>query len=323
MLVSVIVPVFNVQQFLENCLNSIIKQTYSNLEIILVDDGSTDNSLSICKKYSEIDHRIKVFHQENKGVCIARNKGIEVATGEYIMFVDSDDTISENMIEKMMNLIEKNKTSLVISGLNFVYNNHTVSSGNSEKTRIINQKDLINAFFEDNKMKLALYGPYNKLYSSDIIKKIKFEENIRIGEDLLFVFQYLLLIKEAIFLDLPLYDYYKRETSVTGESFNQKKGDYVIAAKKIKDLCQNNFNEFNFISEYWYYVIVLNYMRQLCAYPKIKKIEKMKYNSYISFLKKRKCKVWGKLTIKQKVTFYFVTVLPVLFYILRKIGFDI
>lgn len=323
MLVSVIVPVFNVQQFLEKCLNSIIKQTYSKIEIILVDDGSTDNSLSICKKYSEMDHRIKVFHQENKGVCIARNKGIEVATGEYIMFVDSDDTISKNMIEQMMNLIEKNKTSLVMSGLNFVYSNHTDSSGNSEKIRIINQKDLIKAFFEDSKMKLVLYGPYNKLYSSNIIKKIQFEENIRIGEDLLFVFQYLLLIEEAIFLDLPLYDYYKRETSVTGESFNQKKGDYVIAANKIMKLCQNNFNEFNFISEYWYYIIVLNYMRQLCAYPRIKKIEKEKYNSYISFLKKRKCNVWGKLTIKQKITFYFITVIPELFYILRKFGFDI
>ena len=101
-LISVVVPVYNAEKYLDKCIQSIINQKYSNLEIILVDDGSKDNSLELCKKYAESDKRIKVIHKENEGVSTARNSGIEVASGDFIAFIDSDDYIDENMYFNMM-----------------------------------------------------------------------------------------------------------------------------------------------------------------------------------------------------------------------------
>jgi len=108
-LISIIVPVYNSSVFLHECLQSIISQTYTNLEILLVDDGSTDDSLEICKSYAEQDSRIKVFHKENGGVSSTRNFGLRVATGEYIGFVDSDDFISSEMFENLLAELEPPK----------------------------------------------------------------------------------------------------------------------------------------------------------------------------------------------------------------------
>ena len=107
--VSVIIPVYNVEKYLKDCINSILNQTYSNWEMILVDDGSVDNSGDICDKFSKNDSRIHVIHQTNKGVSFARNKGIEKANGEYLIFIDSDDWIENNMFEEMITAINNTK----------------------------------------------------------------------------------------------------------------------------------------------------------------------------------------------------------------------
>lgn len=108
MLVSIIVPIYNSEKFLYSLLNNLIQQTYKNIEIILVDDGSTDNSLKICNEFKKNDNRIKILSKENEGVSVTRNKGIDVATGEYITFLDSDDTLNSKYIEELVNNIDEN-----------------------------------------------------------------------------------------------------------------------------------------------------------------------------------------------------------------------
>ena len=114
--VSVVVPVYNSEKFLEYCIQSILNQTYTNIELILVNDGSTDNSLNICAKYKLEDDRVVVINQKNMGVSVARNNGIIHATGEYLQFVDSDDFVDINMTEKLIYAAKENKASMVICG---------------------------------------------------------------------------------------------------------------------------------------------------------------------------------------------------------------
>ena len=124
-LISIIVAIYNVDQYLEQCIDSIINQSYKNLEIILVNDGSTDNSKNICDYYSEIDKRIKVVHKKNGGVSSARNTGIDIATGDYIAFVDSDDYLELNMYETMINNLEQNQCDMGVCGYSIFYNDST------------------------------------------------------------------------------------------------------------------------------------------------------------------------------------------------------
>ena len=115
--VSVIIPIYNVEKYLEKCLNTIINQTYKNLEIILIDDGSTDKSSTICDEYCEKDKRIKVIHKNNEGVSSARNKGIELSKGKYIVFIDPDDYVTDEHVEVLYDCIISNNVDLVISNL--------------------------------------------------------------------------------------------------------------------------------------------------------------------------------------------------------------
>ena len=113
-LISIIIPMYNTEQYIECCLDSIRRQTYKNLEVIMIDDGSTDNVATICKKYCNKDSRFRYFYKQNEGVSIARNMGLEIANGDIIAFVDSDDYIKENMIENMVSKMEKEKSDIVI-----------------------------------------------------------------------------------------------------------------------------------------------------------------------------------------------------------------
>ena len=117
-MVSIIVPIYNVEQYISKCIESILAQTYRDFELILVDDGSPDNCGKICDEYAKQDSRVHVIHQENKGVSAARNAGISLAKGEYIMLVDSDDFITENMLEKMHDCIAESGSDIVICGMN-------------------------------------------------------------------------------------------------------------------------------------------------------------------------------------------------------------
>ncbi|PGT89048.1 glycosyltransferase family 2 protein [Bacillus sp. AFS040349] len=212
-LISIIVPVFNSEEFLPSCLKSILSQSYTNIELILINDGSTDKSLSICQEFEEKDKRIRVINQENKGVSNARNVGIEIATGEYLVFIDSDDFLENNMVEKMYKSINS-EIDMVICGyaihdLNFSTNmNENILSIKSNKTQTLNVEDIAKDFWEYYD-KGVINPLWNKIYKSSIIKKnsLRFPINIPMGEDGYFNLLYLKHSKKIIIINQPLYHY--------------------------------------------------------------------------------------------------------------------
>lgn len=163
-LVSIIIPVYNAQEYLDDCIKSVLGQTYKNFEVILIDDGSLDKSLKICNGYSEWDNRIIVIHKENGGVSSARNMGLDVAKGDYILFVDSDDYIAEDYIESHINF----DADVVVSG--------TEKSGAYLKNEILKNEGEFVGFG----------GPWKKLYKKELISNTRFREEIKIGEDIIF-----------------------------------------------------------------------------------------------------------------------------------------
>ncbi|MBP3596060.1 MAG: glycosyltransferase [Clostridia bacterium] len=215
-IISIIIPVYNTANYLEKCLNSILNQTYKNLDIILINDGSKDNSLDICMKYKILDKRISVLTQENKGVSAARNLGIDNAKGEYIIFIDSDDYIDLKMIE----VLYKNIQAYDVSICNYskVYDKKIVNHKISDK-EILSQKEfVINIFCDD------MYGGYlwNKLIRKQIIGNIRFNENLSIMEDLVFLIDISENIKNVIYKsDYFFYNYViRRNSAINSKNIN-------------------------------------------------------------------------------------------------------
>ena len=171
-LISIIVPVYKVEKYLEKCVKSILKQTYTNLEVILVDDGSPDICGQLCDELAKTDDRIKVFHKENGGLSDARNYGVERANGEYIGFVDSDDYIHECMYEELYKAIKRSGTSIVECGVTRVYKNTLRSHYEGEDYFLVLDREGYLKEYLENK---RLYGSaWCKLIHKDLAKKIKF-----------------------------------------------------------------------------------------------------------------------------------------------------
>lgn len=206
-MISIIIPVYNTALYLDKCIESVLNQTYHNFECILVDDGSTDNSLRKCQYWSLKDSRIKVFHQKNQGVSVARNKGINVAKGEYITFIDSDDWVEVCYLEHMREAMLQHSVDLVISGFVQKTNNSCLHFSCDDKLIKLSSSN-INEFVELNK-KFLLYGPCVKLYKSQIVKKnsIEFPSQYSYGEDLIFNYCYLNCIKSLYVIDRVEYNY--------------------------------------------------------------------------------------------------------------------
>lgn len=207
-LISVIVPVYNAENSLNICIESILKQSYHNLELILVDDGSTDSSGSICDKFASTDKRIKVLHKVNEGVSVARNVGIEAAVGEYISFIDSDDYVQLNYLSEL----SRCKCDLSICGYITKCGDTVVSEtlpGN-EKYDGLNSIDYARIYSNN-----LMYMPWCKLYKRDIImsNNLRFPVNISLGEDTMFVAEYLKYAKTAYMCNYAGYIYNTVEES--------------------------------------------------------------------------------------------------------------
>ena len=214
MKLSIIIPVFKVEQYLEKCINSILSQTYKNFELILVDDGSPDNSPQICDEYAKKDDRIIVIHKANGGVSSARNAGIDIATGKYIGFVDPDDYIENNMYELMMNKIEEYQANIVICGYDYINENYTVERHyHIQQDEILTQKQFISMQFD--MPPTIRHGVVNKLFIAKTLKKIRFPEGINSSEDVYVLAEYTKFIKKAVFIHKPLYKNLVRSGSAT------------------------------------------------------------------------------------------------------------
>ena len=220
-LISIIIPVYKVEKYLPRCIESVLNQTYKNFELILVDDGSPDNSGKICDEYALRDNRIKVIHKENGGVSSARNTGIDAASGEYINFIDSDDWVPENSLEILINAILSNDADLSVGGYEL----------RQIKAKKISLPDNILSFSENlpidaKNLKILDWGHFHscwcKLFKRDIVLRhnLRFDLDIKLGEDCLFVRNYLFYVRKIVTLSQNVY-YYNllNEYSATKKSF--------------------------------------------------------------------------------------------------------
>ncbi|MBS4212689.1 glycosyltransferase [Neobacillus rhizophilus] len=227
--ISVIVPVYNVEKYLSKCINSIINQTYTNLEIILVDDGSTDNSGDICDCYASKDTRIKVIHKENGGLSDARNMGLGVATGGYVNFIDSDDYIHEKFHEVLMKLISSHNADIAQCDYLKIYEEtdpeiSDIGNNQFEKVTVLNNIEALNQLY-NNLIKGVVW---NKLYKRDLFKDIRFPKG-KIHEDDFTTYKLLFNSNKIIITSYQLYYYLQRSNSIMGSKFNAKHLDSLEA----------------------------------------------------------------------------------------------
>lgn len=229
-IVSIIVPVHNAQEYIKDCINSIISQTYRELEIILVDDGSVDNSLQICNEMAQMDNRIVVLSQLNKGVVNARKSGVKIATGKYIMFVDSDDYINSEYVEAMMKIPKE--FELVTSGI-LIDNKKIFDCINAGGYAVDKASPVIKnmIYAQDNISRGILSCIYAKRFETDMTKKIfkTLDEDLYYGEDGEFVYKYIINCKKIHITNNCNYNYRINSLSVT----HKKHEDFLININKL------------------------------------------------------------------------------------------
>jgi len=205
--VSVVIPVYNVENYLPRCIDSVLKQTYSDFELILVDDGSPDNSGEICDAYAKKDSRVRVIHKKNAGVSAARNTGIEASQGDYIMFVDSDDYIDASMLEAML---VYDGRDMILSGLRYVEeDDNFLKQYLLEKMDKVLLYEFVEKYYGTDACNYILGGPYNKLIHKRIFHKygVHFDETLSICEDGLFVVECLAKCETVSNVDAAFYNY--------------------------------------------------------------------------------------------------------------------
>lgn len=218
-LISVVIPIYNVEAYLQRCIESVVHQTYENIEIILVDDGSPDKCGEICDKYEAGDSRIRVIHQENKGLSGARNVAIDLSTGKYITFLDSDDWLELNAIEIMYQLSLKYQAGIVGTSLLNVYDNGETKNNTSIKSiKEYDTKDALSSFLFNGHLTPCVCG---KLYLKELWNDIRCPEG-KIFEDQFTTYKLIDRASKIVFYPTALYNYYKRGNSIGHSSFSKK-----------------------------------------------------------------------------------------------------
>ena len=227
-LISVIVPVYKVEPYLDRCVQSIVDQTYTNLEIILVDDGSPDRCPQMCDAWAKKDSRIRVIHKENGGLSDARNAGMAVATGEYIAFVDSDDWLACAFIEKLHTAISENNCDAAGCKLKVTYGEKNEDNpGDGKILRIVDRVAAVSDLIDDRIRQVV----WNKLYKRDLIQDIPFAKG-KCHEDDFWSYQVLGRITKYAEIDYAGYFYFQRPESIMGESYSLKRLDVLEAREE-------------------------------------------------------------------------------------------
>ncbi|MBE7065895.1 MAG: glycosyltransferase [Ruminococcaceae bacterium] len=248
--ISILVPVYNVEKYLTECIDSITNQTYKNIEIILVDDGSTDNSGAMCDEYTKKDSRIKVIHQKNQGLATVRNVSVAAATGDYIGFVDSDDFISPNMYSDMILIAQEKKADIVMCNLGYV-NEAGTEIPNYHSAKPISKKELTGTEFVRE-----LCNDYNSIYVvtvNKIYRRSLFEEicypNGKINEDEAVIHRIAHKCTKIVFTSKIHYFYRQQPTSIMNKTFSAKRLDEIDALlDRVSFLKKHNYDNDSIIN---------------------------------------------------------------------------
>jgi glycosyltransferase involved in cell wall biosynthesis len=264
--VSVVVPIYKVEKYLNRCIDSILNQTYKNIEVILVNDGSPDRCGSIAEEYAAADPRIKVIHKENGGLSDARNAGMEYVTGQYTMFVDSDDWLSSSKIDMLMTTCKRYKADVVQSAFYYAYEDyllidHKQYSPNG-KPVILNRESLMYELVKNERVKNFAWG---KLYKTSILEGIPFKKGV-LFEDVFWAHQVMDRVKKFVLINQPLYFYMQRSDSIVA-SYTPRNLDILAGLKerhkfieeKYQDLVNESYKVIFRTSLIHYNLLIMNW----------------------------------------------------------------
>jgi len=234
-LISVIVPIYNVEEYLNRCVESIVNQTYQNLEIILVDDGSPDNCPQMCDEWAGKDSRIKVIHKENGGLSDARNAGMKIATGDYISFIDSDDWIDRKTFSLVMEKIIAAKAQ--IGAFNIIsVDSNSFTPDLSDEYELLNSEQAIENTIDDTGVKTVAW---NKVYHKNVLQGLTFPKG-KLHEDEFFTFHALDKAEKIVYLHRQCYYYFQRPTSIMGQ-YNVKHLDMLDGVKNRMEFVRDRY----------------------------------------------------------------------------------
>ena len=228
-MISVIIPVYNTKQYLQSCLDSILSQTYTDLEILFIDDGSTDGSAQLLDAFAARDRRIRVIHQENGGVCAARNRGIEEARGDYLSFIDSDDTLEPDMYEILIKCIREYDVDIAHCSYNRVTNGIVKPIGNSGQVSLQSREEALRCLLTG---KLFVGSCWTKLYAHRLFEAVRFPSGIRTNEDMLVNFQAFSQVEKSVFIDVCKYNYLTSETSSCIRTPQRKRAEDLLTVNR-------------------------------------------------------------------------------------------
>ncbi|GGW86950.1 glycosyltransferase family 2 protein [Alteromonas halophila] len=227
--VSIIVPVYKVEEYLARCVDSILKQTFGDFELILVDDGSPDACPDMCDAYGQKDSRVRVIHKPNGGLSDARNTGIDVANGNYIMFIDSDDWIHENTLEYLYEQMMATGAEISCCGFQRVYGEQDIVSsvGKAENTRVYSKKEALSQFFTDNHAQIVV--AWGKLYARALFDTVRYPKG-KLHEDEFTTYLLLYAANKTAVSDVPYFYYFQRDDSIIGSGFDINKRLHAVEA---------------------------------------------------------------------------------------------
>lgn len=316
--VSVIVPIYNAEEYLERCVDSILNQTVKELECILIDDGSTDNSAGICDQYAEKDSRVKVVHKVNSGQSDSCNIGIDISSGEYIAFVDSDDYLNESMYEKLISLAESENTDIAMCTFERVYSSEFENNDvASNTTKLLSKNDIFNMWHT-----VEANVKWNKVFKRSIFDDIRLPSGKSIDDEPIKPFVFAKADKVA-YTDEKLYYYRQRQNSIMRSDFNLKKMHKLDAIYvNIKWFDENSEEEMKQKEEKYYCDYFFDYYKQAykiytegekCAKQYLKAYKKQFQKLYKNFLNNK------EFSLKYKLILTFCNICPeLLFSILNR-----
>ena len=321
-LVSIIIPVYNCESYLIECVNSVLMQDYEQFEIILIDDGSTDSSGLICDEFAKNHSKIHVYHNENKGVSFSRNYGIEKSLGEYIIFIDSDDYVDKTFVKKMISVLSP-EIDISFCRFNTFSNDCKKRYYESTLKRLVEMPQNFSLLLIDENYKSddstvetdCVFGSVcRSAFKKEIIvnNSLAFNTDIVLGEDLLFILNYLTRVKKAILIDEYLYFYRKNQNSAVStnakgyvESFVQI--NYPLLQEKIKIIKSNcpNSNLIDYLNMKFIYAFAVNELK-LQKHQKTEKLTKFyKNNSKVTFSIFKVCSL-HKFSLRQIILFFLL-----------------
>ncbi len=313
-LISVIVPVYNTpKQYLNECIKSILQSSYSNIEVLIVDDGSNGEIASQCDKFQMNDSRVRVIHQKNSGVSVARNNGIYNATGKYITFVDADDTIEYDMLQSLYYLCNQNEVDFVVCKFNEVHETNITKKQYTNDTKVIIGNDIVSNFY----LKLDIgWISCAKLIKTSLAKRASFPERKRTAEDMYFIWQLCKMASKIVVIDKPYYNYRKNETSAMADKNLSKFFDTAelieLVWKSEEDVSnQIKANAFYVNNEIWFIRFMIARGANWKCNERLQELRK-------KVLVQTNQKAFEYLSNRRKLEFLLLRYFPALFWILAK-----